>query len=236
MSFLDVGTGTGILAIAAAKLGMNPVIATEIDESALQDAADHSRSNGVAVDLRLGAQVPEGKFDLVCCNILLPELLRLLPDLRARMNEAANQRRAYDELPQPTKDRIDGIIARHHYGNRDDLDETSRTVASVLTPEQKKKVSWVHHRLARPHPHTGRRALYAVSGSSFGIEGMNEADGIRLLDEMKVHATQPRYQQRYDYAPGDVIIWDNAQLLHAAPLPDAREERTLWRITVKERA
>jgi taurine dioxygenase len=148
----------------------------------------------------------------------------------------ANQRRAYDELPQPTKDRIDGMIVRHHYGNRDDLDETSRTVASVLTPEQKKKVSWVHHRLARPHPHTGRRALYAVSGSSFGIEGMSDTEGVPLLDELKAHATQAKYQHRYDYAPGDVIVWDNAQLLHAAPLPDATEERTLWRITVKEMA
>jgi len=31
-----------------------------------------------------------------------------------------------------------------------------------------------------------------------------------------------------------VIVWDNAQLLHKAPLPDASQARTLWRVTVKE--
>ena len=35
---------------------------------------------------------------------------------------------------------------------------------------------------------------------------------------------------------GDVIVWDNAQLLHMAPLTDPRDPRTLWRITIKEDA
>jgi alpha-ketoglutarate-dependent taurine dioxygenase len=34
---------------------------------------------------------------------------------------------------------------------------------------------------------------------------------------------------------GDVIVWDNAQLLHAAPLTDPETPRTLWRITIKDR-
>lgn len=146
----------------------------------------------------------------------------------------ANQRLAYDELPDAKKAQLDGLVARHHYGNRDDLDETSRTVASVLTDQQKKKVTWVRHPVARAHPHTGKKALYAVSGSSFGIEGMDEGAALALLDELKEHATQEKYRYTYEYAVGDVIVWDNAQLLHAAPLPDFSEPRTLWRVTVKE--
>ncbi len=146
----------------------------------------------------------------------------------------ANQARAYDELPAALKRRIEPLVARHHYGNRDDLDEGSRTAASRLTEDQKRKVTWVRHRVARPHPRTGRMTLFAVSGSSFGIEGMEPATGRALLDELKAHATQPAYCFTYDYSPGDVIVWDNAQLLHKAPLPDASEPRTLWRVTVKE--
>ncbi|MFN0162530.1 MAG: TauD/TfdA dioxygenase family protein [Burkholderiales bacterium] len=146
----------------------------------------------------------------------------------------ANQTRAYDDLSPALKARIDPLVGRHHYGNRDDLDETSRTVASVLNEEQKKKVHWVRHRIARAHPRTGRRALYSVSGSSFGIEGMDDAAALALLDELKNHSTQARYCHRPDYRPGDVVIWDNAQLLHKAPLPDASQARTLWRITIKE--
>ena len=146
----------------------------------------------------------------------------------------ANQRQAYDDLPGEMKSRIENLVVRHHYGNRDDLDEKSRTVASVLNEDQKKKVTWVKHKLARPHPRTGKKTLYAVSGSSFAVEGMEDAAALRLLDELKAHATQPKYCYTYDYAVGDVIVWDNAQLLHAAPLTAPTEARTLWRITVKE--
>jgi alpha-ketoglutarate-dependent taurine dioxygenase len=86
----------------------------------------------------------------------------------------------------------------------------------------------------RPHPRTGVNSLYAVSGSSFGIEGMNDASAVALLDELKAHATQPCYRQVHDYTVGDVIVWDNAQLLHAAPLTNLDDPRTLWRVTVKE--
>ena len=146
----------------------------------------------------------------------------------------ANQTLAYEELPPETKARIEPLVGRHHYGNRDDTDETSRTAASYLNAEQKKKVTWVRHRLARPHPRTGRKALYAVSGSSFGIEGMDDSEALALLDALKDHATQAKYLHTCEYRVGDVIVWDNAQLLHKAPLPDPGEARTLWRVTVKE--
>ncbi|MEP7069957.1 MAG: TauD/TfdA family dioxygenase [Usitatibacter sp.] len=146
----------------------------------------------------------------------------------------ANQTRAYEELAEETRRRIDPLVARHHYGNRDDLDESSRTAASRLSEAQKKKVTWVRHRIARAHPRTGRKALYAVSGSSFAIEGMDDREATGLLDQLKSHATQPRYRHTYDYQAGDVVVWDNAQLLHAAPLTDPDDPRTLWRITIKE--
>jgi taurine dioxygenase len=146
----------------------------------------------------------------------------------------ANQRRAWEDLPEETKARIDGLICRHHYGNRDDLDETSRTAASPLSGEQKARMSWVRHPLVRRHPHSGHKSLYAVSGSSFAIEGVDEREGIALLDELKRHSTRERYRYTHPYRPGDVVIWDNCSLLHSAPLVDPARPRTLWRITVKE--
>lgn len=148
----------------------------------------------------------------------------------------ANQTRAYEDLSAPMKARIDDLVVRHHYGNRDDLNEASRSVASLLNENQKKKLDWVQHRLVRAHPHTGVKSLYAVSGSSFGIEGMDDAQALALLDELKAHATQARYCHTHNYSVGDVIVWDNAQLLHSAPLIDLSQPRTLWRITVKEAA
>jgi taurine dioxygenase len=146
----------------------------------------------------------------------------------------ADQYTAYDDLPAAMKKRIDGLIALHHYGNRDDQDRSSRTVASVLTEEQEQRMNWVRHPVVRKHPVTGRKALYSVSGSSFGIEGMPQEEAVALLDELKDHSTQPKYQYRLKYGVGDVVIWDNASLLHSATLTDPDDPRTLWRITVKE--
>ena len=146
----------------------------------------------------------------------------------------ANQYAAYDDLPDATKRRIEPLTGIHHYGNRNDEDERSRTVASVLTGEQKARLPLITHPIVRRHPVTGRRALYAVSGSSFGIVGMPDDEARALLDELAAHATRPKYRLSVAYGVGDVVIWDNASLLHSATLVDPAHPRTLWRITVKE--
>jgi len=148
----------------------------------------------------------------------------------------ANQLAAYDDLPEAMKRRIAPLRAVHHYGNRHDLDEASRTVASVLNDDQKAKMPLVTHRIARPHPVTGRTSLYAVSGSSFGIVGWPDDEARSLLDELAAHATQPKYQLRFGYGVGDIVVWDNAALLHSATLTDPDDARTLWRVTVLESA
>jgi alpha-ketoglutarate-dependent taurine dioxygenase len=105
-----------------------------------------------------------------------------------------------------------------------------------LSEEQKAKVTWVKHKLVRTHYGTGRKALYAVSGSSFEIEGMPRDEGVALLDELKRHALQDKYVFSYAYDVGDVVLWDDLATLHSATLTDPNDPRTLWRITVKEPA
>jgi taurine dioxygenase len=146
----------------------------------------------------------------------------------------ANQQAAYDDLPEAMKRRIEPLYGIHHYGNRHDTDEASRTAASPLTEEQKAKMPLITHKIARAHPVTGRKSLYAVSGSSFGIVGMPDDEARDLLDELAAHATQPRYRYAHKYRVGDVVVWDNSSLLHSATLTDPDDPRTLWRITVKE--
>lgn len=144
----------------------------------------------------------------------------------------AQQAHAYADLPASIREKISDLVVRHHYGNRDDLDQRSRTVASVLNEEQTQRVHWVRHPLVRPHPWTGEPALYAVSGSAFSIEGLPDEEGLALLRDLAAHATQARYCHTHHYENGDVIVWDNALLLHRAPLVDLSRHRTLWRVTV----
>jgi ribosomal protein L11 methyltransferase len=81
---LDVGTGTGILAIAAARLGMAPVVATDIDAAVLGEARVNARANGVEDELKLvlTEDLPAGGgYELICANILVPVLHALMPQL-----------------------------------------------------------------------------------------------------------------------------------------------------------
>jgi ribosomal protein L11 methyltransferase len=82
---LDLGTGSGVLAIAAAKLLRAPVLASDIDPRAVQVARANARLNNVshlvtvvhAADLRAPDIVRRAPFDLVLSNILLRPLQRL---------------------------------------------------------------------------------------------------------------------------------------------------------------
>jgi ribosomal protein L11 methyltransferase len=84
---LDIGTGTGILAIAAAKATKAPVVAGDIDGVAVAVARANARLNGVADLIRLYAAPGvrhalasrKGRFDLVFANILARPLVRLAP-------------------------------------------------------------------------------------------------------------------------------------------------------------
>ncbi len=85
-SVLDVGTGSGLLAIAAAKLGAGRVAANDNDPVAVTVARENAERNGAALELS-GAPVGEiaGAFDLVVANILANTLVELAPDIAARV-------------------------------------------------------------------------------------------------------------------------------------------------------
>ncbi len=86
---LDLGAGTGILAIAAAKLGAGEVIAVDIDPDAVEATRRNARLNGVQdkVTCMLGdlKQVPEGGFDLILANLYGDILLALAPELAEKL-------------------------------------------------------------------------------------------------------------------------------------------------------
>lgn len=81
---LDVGSGTGILSIAAAKLG-GTAHGVEIDEQANEVAARAAHDNGVASEVSFTSSWPDGVFDVVVANILRDVLLALAPAILARL-------------------------------------------------------------------------------------------------------------------------------------------------------
>lgn len=83
-SVLDYGCGSGILAIAAAKLGGGRVVGVDIDDNALAAAADNAERNRVTLQLSHSRHPLDMSFDIVVANILTNPLCVLAPLLAER--------------------------------------------------------------------------------------------------------------------------------------------------------
>lgn len=144
----------------------------------------------------------------------------------------ADMFRAYDTLSPSMQDRIADLRAFHYYTAGGDDGELANDAQRAAVPA-------VSHPLVRPHPVTGRKALYAVTGSVRGIEGMPADEAQNLLAELRAHALQDALVHRHKYAAGDVIAWDTASTLHSAthiaPATGPDDTRLLHRISVKGR-
>jgi ribosomal protein L11 methyltransferase len=93
-SFLDVGTGSGILAIAAAKLGYGPVRALDFDPAAVRVAKENAKKNGVKVVVAkedITELAPKSaRYDVVCAN-LTADLLENCPGTLKRLVKPAGR-------------------------------------------------------------------------------------------------------------------------------------------------
>ena len=81
---LDYGCGSGILAIAAAKLGAAQVDGVDVDPQAVETTAANARANGVELRAALPGVLAPADYDLVVSNILAQPLILLAPLLAAR--------------------------------------------------------------------------------------------------------------------------------------------------------
>jgi ribosomal protein L11 methyltransferase len=85
-SLLDIGCGSGVLSIAAAKLGFAPVVGIDLDEAAVEATHANAAVNGVEVTARRADALTEDlpETDVALANVQLDVVERLLPRLRAK--------------------------------------------------------------------------------------------------------------------------------------------------------
>lgn len=84
-SLLDYGCGSGILAIAAARLGANPVTGVDIDPQAVDAAKANAERNGVSAHFADSREPIDGQFNILIANILANPLKALAPALAAHV-------------------------------------------------------------------------------------------------------------------------------------------------------
>ncbi len=73
-SVLDVGSGSGVLSVAAGLLGAGPIVAVDTDAEARRSTEANARAAGLADAVTVVEEVPAGSFDLVVANLVAPTL------------------------------------------------------------------------------------------------------------------------------------------------------------------
>jgi len=107
-SVLDYGCGSGILAIAAAKLGARAVTGVDVDPQALAASRANAAANGVRATFANPDALAPGRFDVVVANILANPLVLLAPVVAARVSEGGAL-----ALSGVLADQAEGVIAAY---------------------------------------------------------------------------------------------------------------------------
>ena len=141
-----------------------------------------------------------------------------------------NMHDAYDDLPESTKRKVDDLKAVHAY-----LSTYSPRPHGYLSEESRKKLPPAGvHPLVRTHPDNGRKALFLNPVRIESIIGMEDADALKLIDELMAHATQKKYEYRHKWRHGDWVLWDNRSVMHQAnPDYNMNERRFLYRLMLR---
>jgi taurine dioxygenase len=141
-----------------------------------------------------------------------------------------NMHDAYDDLPEDTKQKIAGLKAVHVYESK----YSPRRLAGLSEESRSKLPPPGIHPLVRTHPENGRKALFLNPVRMESIAGMDDADALKLIDELMRHATQLKYEYRHHWRLGDWVMWDNRSVMHQAnPDYDMRQRRLLYRLMLK---
>jgi taurine dioxygenase len=127
----------------------------------------------------------------------------------------SNQYRAFETLPVDLAERLAG-----------------RTITHVVTGVELEEgdESAAEHPVFRPHPLTGRIALYMTTPSRCAaISGMDAAAAEETIALLLEHSTREDNVHRHRWRPGDVVMWDNACVLHRADHSGVVGDRVMHR-------
>ena len=140
--------------------------------------------------------------------------------------EFADMRAAYDTLDADTKALVEDLVCEHSL-------MYSRGSLGMLDYSDDERAMFrpVRQRLVRTHPVTGRKSLY-LSSHAGAILDMPMAEARILLRDLTEHATQPALVYVHRWVAGDLVMWDNRQMMHRVRRYDDNQARDMRRTTV----
>jgi alpha-ketoglutarate-dependent 2,4-dichlorophenoxyacetate dioxygenase len=141
--------------------------------------------------------------------------------------EFADQRAAYDALPDKMKNRLAGLVAEHSI-----FTSRARLGITGFDKEEQEQLPPVPQVLVRTIPESRRKSLY-VAAHAGKVFGLPEAEGRALIDELIAHTTQRQFAYTHRWRVRDLVMWDNRCTLHrGTAYDDMRWKRDMHRATV----
>ncbi len=148
---------------------------------------------------------------------------------RGGETEFASTRAAWQDMPESLKAKTRDAVLRHRYAHSRAKISARLATQELFTmwPDQAWKALW-------RNPVTGEDGLY-IASHAFAVDGLPEAEGQALIDELIAFATRPGTVYSHAWRPGDVLIWDERAMLHRGRPWPYEEERTLASICITAR-
>lgn len=145
----------------------------------------------------------------------------------------ANSATAYSDLPAELREFADRLWAVHsnvydYARPTSDLDPEKLAEYRKVFASKKYKTA---HPVVRVHPESGERGLY-IGGFAQQIVGLNTSESRTILDLFQAYVTRPENVFRWQWAPGDLVLFDNRITQHYAPDDYGDLPRRLHRVTV----
>lgn len=143
--------------------------------------------------------------------------------------EFADQRAAYDALPDALKQQLHGLVAEHAIAY-----SRVKTGYHAFTEAERTNLPPVPQVLVRTIPENGRKSLYLASHIG-RIVGMSEKQGRVLAEVLIAHTTRRQFVYTHRWRPQDLVLWDNRCTLHrGTDYDDLRWVREMHRATVSD--
>jgi len=141
--------------------------------------------------------------------------------------EFVSTRLAFERLDATTQKRLENYFVWHDYAH-----SRSKIAADLASPEERAALPPACWRMVWTNPANGRRALYLAS-HAYAIEGMDKAEGLKLIEELMDAATAPGLSYMHQWKAGDVVMWDNRATMHRGRPWPALEARLMVRSTIQ---
>jgi alpha-ketoglutarate-dependent 2,4-dichlorophenoxyacetate dioxygenase len=144
--------------------------------------------------------------------------------------EYVSTRLAFERLDPALRQRLANSFAWHDYAH-----SRGQIAPELASPEERAALPPVCWRMVWKNPVNGRSALYLAS-HAYAIEGMEKAEGLKLLGELTQAATAPGTSYLHQWRAGDVVMWDNRATMHRGRPWPASEARLMVRTTISATA